>query len=293
MVQPGPNSDDMIQQADSSGFLEHKKGDQRIVSVNCFTRFVTNNHGLTSNNKTCYMRIFLVTLIAACLLTSCDFFGGERVRGNGRIVTEQKNARDFQNVSVSGGMNIRLKQGNEFAVNISTDENLMQYVDVFVEGNTLVVREKSGYNLRPSKDIVLNVTAPAFGNIGLSGSGNISSENTITGNGAVEVTVSGSGDVNMDVDVPSINSSVSGSATIALKGHANKMKVELSGSGKIRCFDLNSDDVAISISGSANAEVVANYKLDVEVSGSGDVVYKGNASVTQSISGSGSVRKVD
>jgi hypothetical protein len=239
------------------------------------------------------MRIFLVTLLATCLLASCDFFGGQRVRGNGKIISEQKNARDFQNISVSGGMNIRLTQGQEFAVNISTDENLMQYVEVFVDGNTLVVREKDGYNLRPSKDIVLNVTAPAFGKIGLSGSGNISSENTIAGNGAVQVTVSGSGNINMDVDLPSISSSVSGSATIALKGRANKMEVELSGSGKIRCFDLNSDDVAISISGSANAEVTANHKLNVEVSGSGDVAYKGNASVTQSISGSGSVKKIN
>ena len=62
--------------------------------------------------------------------------------------------------------------------------------------------------------------------------------------------------------------------------------------GSIKCFELESDNVSLDLSGSADAEVTANQNLDVHVSGAADVMYRGNAKVKKSISGSGSVKKV-
>ena len=92
--------------------------------------------------------------------------------------------------------------------------------------------------------------------------------------------------------MPKVSADVSGSGNVMLKGTSRDFEGSISGSGSIKAFDLTTDVSTLKLSGSADAEITVNQKLDVRVSGSGDVRYKGNAAVSQSISGAGSVKKV-
>ena len=80
------------------------------------------------------------------------------------------------------GHKVHVMQSSTNSVKIETDDNLMQYIDVYVEGNTLHIKSKTGYNLNPSKDIIAYVSAPAFKDISVSGSGDIIGDNAISGN---------------------------------------------------------------------------------------------------------------
>jgi hypothetical protein len=237
------------------------------------------------------MRYFLFICITL-IIASCGLIE-HRISGNGKIVSERKNLSGFNSLHVSGSMDVQLRQDDEFGISISTDENLMEYIEVYLDGQTLVVQEMSGYNLSPSRLMVIYVSAPEFRSLSVSGSGKITGENTITDNEALEMNVSGSGNIDLDVDVPKLSSSISGSGSVNLGGRTDKMDISMSGSGDIHGLDLISEEVVLDISGSANAEVNAQKSLDVHVSGSGDVVYKGNARVSKSISGSGSVKKIN
>lgn len=236
------------------------------------------------------MRLFFGFLLSVCFV-SCGFFD-QKVSGNGNILTEKIETGSFSSVALSGSMNVQVRQDNSNGVSIRTDENLIPLIEVFVDGSTLVVREMKGYNLRPSKELVIYVSAPVFREIAVSGSGNIISDNAITGSESLNMKLSGSGTIDMEVDLPKIMTSVSGSGTVMLSGRSNDLEIDLSGSGSIKCFELESDNVSLDLSGSADAEVTANQNLDVHVSGAADVMYRGNAKVKKSISGSGSVKKV-
>ena len=239
------------------------------------------------------MRHIPITLIAIIvLLSSCHFGMGERVRGNGNIITQDRNISGFNKVHVSGSMNVRLMQQDQGQVKIEADENLMSYIEVYTEGSELIVRERKGFNLDPTKEIVIYAMAPSFTEISVSGSGDVKSDNSISGSEGLVMMVSGSGDIEMQVDVPSIKSRVSGSGSITLKGEAEDLDLTVSGSGAIKCFELSSENVSVSVSGSAEAEVNASRKLDISVSGSASVQYKGSPSVNSRVSGSGEVRKV-
>jgi hypothetical protein len=238
------------------------------------------------------MRILLLFIAASVILSSCQYFGGERVYGNGHIVTQQRTIGSFNSVSAKGAMNIHVRQDASPGISIQADENLMQYIDAYIDGNTLVVETKYGYNLQSSKDIIVYASAPAFREIGVSGSGDVVSDNVITGTEELKMHVSGSGNITMQVNMPKVSTEVSGSGTIALKGNARDFNASISGSGDVKCFDLVTDNTSLDLSGSSGAEVNANQKLNIDVSGSGDVRYKGNAAVNQHISGSGSVVKV-
>ena len=237
------------------------------------------------------MRTLFFFLLVVVFFSSCRFMG-ERVSGDGKITSQDRNVGSFNSIDASGSVKVHIKQDASSSVRIETDDNLQQYVDVHLDGSTLVVKSKDGYNLNPSKDIVIYTSAPVYKSIDVSGSGDILSDNNITGNDALAMQVSGSGKIDVQVSLPKVSADVSGSGDVFLKGTAKEFEGSISGSGSIRAFDLTTDNTKLDLSGAADAEVTANQKLDVHVSGSGDVKYKGSASVNQSISGSGSVKKV-
>lgn len=208
------------------------------------------------------------------------------------MVTQQRSSGSFNSVDVSGGIQVHVRQDATNSVKVEADQNLLEFIDVYTEGNTVVVKERRGYNLQPSRDIVVYVSAPAFKDIDVSGACDIIGDNVISGTEELSMHVSGSGDIIMQVALAKVHADISGAGSIQLKGQATDFTAEVSGSGDVKCFDLVTDNTQLDLSGSSEVEVTANKQLNVEASGSSSVHYKGAANVSQRISGAGSVKKV-
>lgn len=235
---------------------------------------------------------FLVAV--SFIIPSCRFVTGKRVRGNGVIKTEERSVSSFKNVEVSGGINVYVSQGDIKPVKIEGDENLLQYIEVSQEGDKLIVRDRPGYNLHPTGDMRIYVTAPVYNSIEVSGASDIVGQTKISNPEDMDLSASGAGDIKMDVDAPKLHAEITGSGNIDLKGQTKEVELELSGAGHAHCYDLLSENTKVNISGAGSAEVFASVKLDAEVSGAGNVSYKGNASdVSQHVSGVGSVKKAE
>jgi hypothetical protein len=229
----------------------------------------------------------------ALLVSSCGRFMGKKINGNGNIKTEERPVSGFKNVEVGGVMNVMVSQGETRPVRIEGDENLLQYIEVLQEGDKIVVRERSGFDLRPTNSINIYVTSPVYHHIEVSGAGNITGQNKITNPDNLFLEASGSGDIKMELDAPEVKAEISGAGSINLKGETRTTDIELSGAGNAHCFDLLSENTTVDISGAGSAEVFASVKLNATVSGVGNVNYKGNATtISQHVSGAGSVSQV-
>jgi hypothetical protein len=176
---------------------------------------------------------------------------------------------------------------------VEAEDNLLEYIETYVDNGELKVRTKDGYNLSPKRSIRINISAPSFSSIKTVGSGDIVAENQINNSTAIELDATGSGSIRAKLNAPSVNAEVTGSGNVNLEGETRSFEGEIHGSGNIRAYDLRSEEVRVEIRGSGNAEVFASVNLKVEVSGSGDVRYKGGGQVSSSIHGSGNVKKVD
>jgi hypothetical protein len=225
---------------------------------------------------------------------SCRNFFGKRITGNGVHKSEERAVSSFKNVEVSGSINVYISQGDFKPIRIEGDENLLPYIEVREEGDHLIVRNKPGYNINPTEDMRVYVTAPVYSTIEVSGSGDMNGQTKIVNPENLELQASGAGNIKMDVDAPKISAEVDGSGNIDLKGETKEAELTISGAGHAHCYDLLSESTTISISGAGSAEVFASVKLDAEVSGAGNVSYKGNAAnVVQHVSGVGSVSKAN
>lgn len=235
--------------------------------------------------------IILICLIGAC--TSCGYIGQKRVRGNGQLKTETMTVQSFERLEVSGAADVVLKQDAAVSVKVEGDENLLPYIEVFNEGNTLLVKTKRGYNLRPKRKLVVYISSPVYKKIQVSGAGEIRSENLLSSKEKFSFGLSGAGDIRLSLDAPEVAINVSGAGSIKLEGKTRNLDLGVSGAGDVNCFDLLTENTNVSISGAGDADIYASVKLTGHVSGAGDIRYKGGAVSEIRTSGAGGVKKMD
>lgn len=56
----------------------------------------------------------LLLIVLAVIISSCNYIGGERIRGNGNMKVENRTISSFDGVYVSGNTDIYVKQDSIF-----------------------------------------------------------------------------------------------------------------------------------------------------------------------------------
>lgn len=237
--------------------------------------------------------IFCLLALVTLSFSSCRFGMGKKVRGNGHSVSSTRNPGAFTGVEQKGSFDIILRTGPVAEVMIEAEDNISSYIDTHIDNNTLVIRTKEGFSLKPTREIKIVVTAPSLSEVWSNGSGNITSESVISDGVSLTVGTRGSGNITLQVQSPEVKAESYGSGNIELSGETRKVTMESAGSGNLTADGLRAENASIEINGSGNASANASKTLDVTVRGSGDVSYKGNPAIKTDIKGSGNINKMD
>ena len=234
-------------------------------------------------------------LIAIALLSfsfaQAQFWGSKKIKGNGEITTVTRSTSDYEGIKCAGWMDFVLVKGTEGKIKIEGESNLLDYIIVEVDGNTLKIKTENNISLKPSFNKTITITIPFedIDYVSLAGSGDIINKNKIVANNFT-ARVSGSGDIVLDVEATDINASVTGSGDLTLKGKTKNLKASVTGSGDFHGYSLDAVDVEAKVTGSGDVEVVCNGDLNARVTGSGDIEYKGTPKTEDTkVTGSGSI----
>lgn len=243
------------------------------------------------------MRLMLgVLAVGTLVLLGCgvsfDLGGfGESIAGSGTIISESRPVSDFTQINLLGSGVLIITQGDHYALEVETDDNLMEYIKTEVQGDTLELGFTSAAldnRLRPTDGFVFRVTVQELEGLEVAGSGTINAESLDCD--MLVVTLAGSGEVRIgNLVAGDLTVQIIGSGDIGIEGEAERQSYLIAGSGSIDTGDLRGDAVTVTIPGSGSATVWAMRTLHVSIAGSGSVEYYGSPSVTQSILGSGSV----
>lgn len=230
---------------------------------------------------------FLCAIIASFVLTSC-FNMFPCVKGSGEIIKEERDVDSFNKIELETMGDIYIKQGEENALRVETDDNVIDLVKTEVKNDKLVIYSEK--NICPEK-LRFDLIVRDLNSIIVTGSGNIKTINDFTAED-FEIKILGSGDVRIsEINARNIELEVSGSGDVMLKGKSDRLITEINGSGDINAFGLEVKDVMIEINGSGDLSIHATNKLHIEINGSGDIVYKGDPEIKQEIFGSGDIIK--
>lgn len=237
-------------------------------------------------------RFSLVAAITVLLFSSCEEITGERIRGNGNVISQARTYSNFSGVEVSSAIHLYVKQDSVYSVKVETDENLQSHIIISEENGVLRIQEEDGTNLNATGKIKIYVSAPSIKSLNASGACRIISENELSADG-IDIDVTGASHADLQLKSPNISASMSGASSVTLAGQTKDLTIKGSGASDANCFELLSENAVVDLSGASKAEVFASVKISAEASGASDVRYKGSATIIQNTSGAGSVKKVE
>lgn len=223
----------------------------------------------------------LILLASSFYFSSCD--------KTSATITKDYSLSTIDKVSVQCACDANIHYGTSQEVVLTGSEHILENVDVYVDGTTLIIKMKPG--VYPNVDIVADVTIPTVKFVEVAGSGNIWVD-AFSNLSDLTLSISGSGNIGtgyLDLGQDKLTAEISGSGTIEVDGLAESSYVEIAGSGDYEGFGLSTMYTTVDISGSGNVEVNASNDLDIDIAGSGSVSYKGQPSLNTTISGSGDV----
>jgi len=229
-----------------------------------------------------------MALLAGCMMTT----GGAVITGSGRTVTQEYDFSDFTRVSVSNAFRVTIDRGERHAVAVSVDDNLTDYLDVRLEGDTLYIGMKPSLHLGfRNATQRAEITMPSVEGIELSGAtqGDISG---ISGDERLEIEVSGASRLRGDVTAGGMRMEISGASTVEIIGSATDLDVEASGASNAKLGEFESGDTRAEASGASHVTVRPSGRLTGAASGASTVTYLGNPeSVQVDTSGASNVRR--
>ncbi|MDL2311726.1 DUF2807 domain-containing protein [Bacteroidales bacterium OttesenSCG-928-B11] len=266
-------------------------------------------------------KIHLLLAIAPAIIFSLSSCGDSKhhIRGNGNVITKQIQIADYDEIKINAPVTLDYSQvdGVPF-FEISTDDNVLDYLYINVIGRTLYIEptrnpgQRGRYcNLDPTmlkittnsrrlREIdndgsgYVSVISPISGfelEIDINGSGSIVCYDSINVN-ELSIDISGSGDfVNYaPTFAHSLDVDISGSGEIELKGgEVNFGEVDVQGSGKLHALPVIFQTLDCEISGSGSSYTTIIERLTYKISGSGKIYYRGNPIIQGKVSGSGEI----
>ena len=221
-----------------------------------------------------------------------NWFGGEKVAGNGNVKQEKRAVQGFSAISLNLPGKVELRLGDSESVTIETDDNLLPLVESVVEDGTLKLRPaRRNLNLQ-TRNLRIVVQARAIQQLKVGGSGSIESD-ALRGD-KLRFDIGGSGSINIkSMDAESASVAVGGSGNFRSgAGKVNSLSVSIGGSGDVDLGQVQAQDARVSVAGSGDALVWATSQVSASIAGSGDVKYYGDARASKSVAGSGTLRRV-
>ena len=225
----------------------------------------------------------LIITLALIIITGIGF---SQTKGNGKVVTQERNTGDFTAIKLTCSADLYISQGST-SVTVKADENILDMIETTVSNGVLEINVK-GRGFRSVSALEVHVTIPTLKTLKNSGSGDIEFEGVFK---AVDlfIGISGSGDLEADFDVKNLELKVNGSGDTELSGVRGTFKVSISGSGDLEAEDLRLEDCFIKNTGSSDIELEGKTNsLTVNMAGSGDLSAYNFTSVNASVTNSGS-----
>jgi len=210
--------------------------------------------------------------------------------GSRNLETKEYVFTNFTRVEISSAFEFEIKQSSSYGINVTANDNVIDYIQVSQDGQTLKIRLETVPSLRFATLRAL-VTMPQLRELTVSGAsrGTVSDFSSIE---SLNITVSGASRVTGGITAGDVKFDVSGASTIQFEGSANDMIAVVSGASRINLDDFTINNANVNISGASTGTVNLNGRLDANISGASTLLYIGEPIMgTINISGASTLRK--
>lgn len=197
--------------------------------------------------------------------------GAEIIKGSGIPGREHRETSEFHSVKISGNVGVNYQRGNNRAIEITGDINILPLIKTEISQGVLIISPIQNHQTR--LPIIIELSAPSLNALEMNGGGNVRLK---------------------DLDQKSLKLELNGNGDIFAEGNVQQILIHLNGSSDIDAKGLVCDKAEIKILGSGNVDIHVHQLLKADIIGSGNIKYYGNPSkIERVILGSGNIESGD
>jgi phage shock protein PspC (stress-responsive transcriptional regulator) len=196
---------------------------------------------------------------------------------------DQFGLEDFSSIDLSGLFDVRIEQGDVYAVQLDGPEREKKRYDVYREQETLVIEYKNEDKFFWKKDLFdedkvkITITMPDLKELDVKGAGKL----TFQGFREQDIEIKLTGAVNGEGDIYSENLTIdlTGASTLELKGSGQFMEANLTGACGLRAYNYEVNHAIVEAHGASSAKVFVTNKLEIDKGVASSVSHRGEPEV--------------
>jgi len=215
--------------------------------------------------------VVVVVAVVSTVLVLEGWPGG--LVGSGDLETETYAFTDFNKVEISSAFEFEIEQSSSYSIEITTDDNIMEYVRVSLDGQTLKIGLRPATWIGPAT-LKASVTMPELSGLEVSGA----SRGTVSDFSSTEdldIMVSGASRVTGDIVAGNVDFDISGASSVELDGSANDIIADVSGASSLKLDEFTVNNADVDLSGASSGTVNLDGRLDADLSGASRLWYIG------------------
>ncbi len=221
------------------------------------------------------MRLGIMSsMFVGIALLACNPITGN-IKGSGNVVTTSMNISGFNKIDAGHTFQVTITQSEDYSVVIYSDDNLVEHLDVRLDGDTLIINlanRKSAWNATLEAEVSLpELTAVGFHGASRGNLQGIASDNDFT------ASVSGASRLEGDLQAGQMEVRLSGASRLDLDGSGSSLDLHVSGASTADLEDFSVDSAQVDLSGASTA--ILDVKDDigpVNLSGASRLIYSGD-----------------
>lgn len=199
----------------------------------------------------------------------------DQIKGSGVLKTTQLDVKDFTQLNISNAFSVSLSQGNDYSVEITTDDNIAPYLIAKKDGNRFVLGLEAGnYDGLMLK---AKVSMPTISTIKVLG-GAVLNVQALTNEQHLNLEVNGASKaVFKEMNARHLSADVSGASSVIVDhGQGEALELTVSGASKVKQGNFQARTADVKLSGASKASLHVSERLDYLLDGASSLTYSGS-----------------
>ena len=224
--------------------------------------------------KRSLLSALLIMLLVACKKPTC-------FEDAGPLVTVERQTASFHRINLFDDVDVILTQDTIESIKVKAPKFIEPNISVQNENGVLTIKNNTtcSWLRNPSEKVEVYIGIKNLDYFEYSGSGNVSSSNTIKANAINFYSATGAGNIDISLEAKQVTAWVEyESADFIFKGKADICYCYANSRGTLQFEDFDVRHLVINYAGNRNTTVSATERIEAVVYHTGNVFYKGNPS---------------
>jgi len=196
--------------------------------------------------------------------------------GSGQIATKEFNLSGFDGVETGLIFDVSLSQADEYKVVVYADDNFIDFIEMEVQGTTLMMGYKPGYTYDLNNvSLRAEVTMPEIKSLQLTSSSQVTLDN-FRDQEDLEVTLTGASSLHGRLEAVAMTINASSSTYVNLTGTVANISIFADGNSLVDLKGLEAGHASLDTSGVSRVLVNVTGDLDVLANQNSQIYYYGD-----------------